>query len=425
MPNETLLDLRDVLQEKEYKVGTIHTWKDGTRHKKVGPGQWVDVPSDEADAPHDAPPTHTVAGVGTVPQPGKWIDKLDSLPDDTRQTNFVQSGTDDKGKPTYSGPKPDRVKLHKRIESKFLDHVKPVPPGTQPRSILMMGGPASGKSSMVKALGIKTDDFVVADADAVKENLPEYKKAVAHRARNAAAMAHEESSHLVKKIRQQAIDDNKNVVVDGTGANLDSYVKQLKALKDKGYHTHLMMADCDAETALPRAHDRAEKTGRYVPDHFITGAYPHIPKNFMQLKDQVDSFHVFDTKQKPAKLVWSKENGKETIHDPEWHKDFMARAGVKESVANMLRDLIREAEGLPPAGVSSKPPVPAKPVAPPPAANGSPAVPAAPTGKPAHDSSELAAMVLQGINDHEKMMASLPRQFPNNDGIHEIPYELD
>lgn len=244
----------------------------------------------------------------TVPS-RPWVPHLPHLPKDTLK-HFTKGGS----------LHPDRGALHAAIRAKFLDHVEPVPADTKPLAIVMMGGPASGKSSICG--GIPHDKFVQCDADAVKEQLPEFREAVKGNARNAAGLAHEESSHLVKQIRDQAISERKNLLMDGTGKDADKYLGMIERLKAEGYHVHLMMPDLDKTSALTRATNRAEKKGRWVPHEFIHDAYDTIPHNFTRIAGAVDDWQLFDTRRNPPVKVWSKEGGTERVHDPEFVAKF-------------------------------------------------------------------------------------------------------
>lgn len=238
-----------------------------------------------------------------------WVESLPHLPEDTL-THFTKDG----------GVHPERAQLHAQIKSSFLDHVEPVPPDQKPMAVLMMGGPASGKSSI--SGGIPEDHFVRCDADAIKDMLPEFQEGVANSARNAARIVHEESSKLVKEVRDAAIKDRKNLLMDGTGKDADKYLDLIARLKSEGYHVHLMMPDLDVGTALSRATERAEKKGRWVPHEFIHDAYDTIPHNFTRIAGAVDDWQLFDTRRKPPVKVWSKEGGVETVHDPEFVQSF-------------------------------------------------------------------------------------------------------
>ncbi|MBR30684.1 MAG: hypothetical protein CMN77_05185 [Spirochaetaceae bacterium] len=261
-----------------------------------------------------------------IPRPGRWNEGIpEGMPSETWEEHFT-------GHPDEGGePKESREFLHNLIKQRFLEGKPTVPSGEKPVAIMMMGGPASGKSTMVKSAGLGSmEDFVVADADAVKNLIPEYRVGVNNRLKKAAEMAHEESSYLVKQIREEAINARKNLVIDGTGSKTASYEKNIQKLRDQGYEIKLMMADTPMDVALDRAKQRARKTGRYVPDGVLKGAYAGIPSGFQKIAEMVDSAAIYDTNVKlgePSRLVYTKTNASETIHDSEHYSKFRNRIG--------------------------------------------------------------------------------------------------
>lgn len=239
----------------------------------------------------------------------KWVAKLDHLPEDT-----LKHHTKD-GKLT-----PERQKLHDSIKAKTLDRVPRVPDDEKPIAVLMMGAPASGKSTLAKR--IPEARFVRVDPDGIKEKLPEYHEAMAGNAKNAAAMVHEESSHLAKQIREEAISGRKNLLVDGTGKNAETYGALIKRLQGEGYHVRVMMAHLDKDEGMRRMKARADVTGRYVPDEFVNEAYEKIPRNFPHLAGLADEAQLFDMGGAEPKPTWTRSGDTETAHDEKAYKDF-------------------------------------------------------------------------------------------------------
>jgi len=283
-------------------------------------------------------PAHPEAAKGTAiakaahgidPAPARtWVaEKPADLPDETWQKHFD-------GHPDQGGkPSAERVAtVHAAIMEKALK-VVPVPAGVQKIAIVTMGGPASGKST---GLGDVANDpsYVKVDPDGIKEQMPEYQKAIDPAAtwKGAAFMAHEESSYLAKQIKSKAIERGNNLIIDGTGANADKFVKSIQDLKTAGYQVHLMMPHVEVEEALPRAMKRGERTGRIVPEEFIREAYSKIPYNFERIAMTVDAFKMVDTSSKGfGKVVWEKKPGADPVqHNPEFVSDFRSKYGAIE-----------------------------------------------------------------------------------------------
>lgn len=252
--------------------------------------------------------------------PRKWVDKIPGLPELTIDKHYTNLVKNEKGEFVSGTPTPERKKLHDEIRAKFLDRAPVVPKTHQPVAILMMGGPASGKSALTKTL--PKDLFVHVDPDEIKGKLPEYQDAIKGSAKNAALMAHEESGILAKEIRDLAIAQRKNLLFDGTGKNADGYMKQIAKLKAAGYHVQIVMPDVDVDEAAKRSALRAEKTGRWVPEDILRDAHRVIPQNFLQLARAADSARLFDARTNPPRQVWSQEGGKETADDAQFMAKF-------------------------------------------------------------------------------------------------------
>jgi predicted ABC-type ATPase len=226
-----------------------------------------------------------------------FVDRLDHLP---AQTNEHHKGADGQ----YT---PERQQLHAEIADSFLSKAQTVPDHLQPVAVVMMGGPGSGKSSTTE--GMSFDDFVQVDPDAVKKQIPEYNEATEGKALNAAFMAHEESSDIAGQVKDRAIADRKNVLLDGTGKNLPKMVAMVERLKKEGYQVNVIMPHIPKQEGLERCAARAERTGRYVPDDIVGGAYDKIPYNFTQISQLADSAMLYDNSGphgSPATLMWEK-----------------------------------------------------------------------------------------------------------------------
>jgi predicted ABC-type ATPase len=253
-----------------------------------------------------------------------WIDRVPGLPDQT---------LDKYGKPNPSPPPeylitdPERKALHDRIVEDKVSRVKSAGPDERPNAIVMMGGPGSGKSSLIKQ--VDKTKYVSMDADAVKEELPEYITATQHKARNAAFMAHGESSIVAKRIRDRAVRERKSLIVDGTGKNAKTYGALIDKLKESGYHVTLIMPHITGDEGQERAELRSEKTGRHVPEDILRGAYGKIAPNFEALAAKCDEARLFDNagpQSQPAKLVLEYRSGESTVHDENFMADFRAKS---------------------------------------------------------------------------------------------------
>ena len=226
---------------------------------------------------------------------------------------------------------PVRKKLHEEIYAKFLDHVPTVPENQKPTAIVTMGGPAAGKTTLVKHVQSNFNDFAVVNPDDVKEELPEYQKGInlgekdgkTVSARDAAFLVHNESSDVAIEIQKLAIEQRKNIILDGTGKNVEKYRKKIADLKAAGYHVQVIMPHVDMNEAIDRVETRAEKTGRYVPEDIVRHAHTRIPSNFEAIARTADEFALFKSG-RPPKAVWAGGAGKgDVVHDANYVRDFL------------------------------------------------------------------------------------------------------
>lgn len=225
---------------------------------------------------------------------------------------------------------------------------EPPPSGTQKIAIVMMGGPASGKSSLVKGImGSDFEKFVNVNPDDVKEKLPEWGPGLDASVKDTAYMVHDESSDIASGIYNAAIERGLNLIVDGTGKDVSKHKAKIEALQKEGYHVTVLMPDVDAEDALKRAKERAERTGRYVPDDIVLNAHAKIPGNFETIARAAESFGLFDTRGRPPRLVWSGNKGeKDQLHDPKFVAKFQRRAGARRRHAERRAEQAKTQKSL-------------------------------------------------------------------------------
>ena len=177
--------------------------------------------------------------------------------------------------------KPERLALHDRI----VDHiVKLIPTKPKPRGqrtvFLAGGGPASGKTEMLKHLeGIPSKDSAHhLSADDIKELIPEYQNWV-DEGIDAAELVHGESKHINKKTTARAAATGNDIVLDSTGdGNYHDHRKRLMTLKDAGYRIEAHYVTTSLENALARERLRYQATGRGVPEDQLVHIHRQVSR---------------------------------------------------------------------------------------------------------------------------------------------------
>lgn len=263
-----------------------------------------------------------------------WVDHAEGLP---AQTDKAFKGED-------GWYQPERRALHVEIINRAFEGKDDVPEGQKPIALVMMGGPASGKSTGMKEVFDKKvlEGFVGVDPDAVKVQLPEFNQALEAgeehglpvTAKDAAWMVHEESSDVAAMIHDRAVQEKKHLILDGTGKSLDKMKAKIDRLKSQGYHVQLMMVDLDKDVAYDRMRARAVGSGRYVPDPVFHEAHDKIPGNFEPLANMADEAWNIKNDGDPSKgigptMMYERSQatgGKPKIHNPEKWESFNERA---------------------------------------------------------------------------------------------------
>lgn len=128
-------------------------------------------------------------------------------------------------------------------------------PTATPRAIFMMGGPASGKSTVRQRLFA---GITVVDSDAIKATHPDYNPA------DPSAL-HAWSSTEATRAFYAALSTGQDVVFDGTGSNAEKYVAFINAAHAAGYLTEVVYVTTDLGTAIARNAARA----RVVPEAIV------------------------------------------------------------------------------------------------------------------------------------------------------------
>ena len=208
--------------------------------------------------------------------------RVDATDTDQRHTVTPRYGDDGRYIPPSSPGDwtPERQRMHEEV---VADATANVPRSAEPTLYMMGGGPAAGKSSIIRSGDVKhPDKHVLANPDVFKEDIPEYRDGLAARRETAAPEAHEESSYLNKRTMRVAAQNGQDVVWDGTGDNsIAKLEEQVKVFREKGYKVQADYVTCDTEVAVKRSQDAAnnpksDRYGRNVPVDAIRETHARV-----------------------------------------------------------------------------------------------------------------------------------------------------
>ncbi|OQS03926.1 hypothetical protein THRCLA_03788 [Thraustotheca clavata] len=225
----------------------------------------------------------------------------------------------------------ERQKLHARIATQLYFHPNLPSHLPNPKFILLLGIPGSGKTSILSELDqtgrIVLNDFVNFDVDDIIALLPEFYQAMlniglgnfAETDENSMnphvryAMCQNEAKHIMSTNLNYAIKEKMNIILHGSGRSLDKYMDIVDSL-DQSYEIHVMCVDVPTDIALERVEARSRGYGRNVPKDVVEVAADQIRPHFRALADNVPNAHIFDSSQWPPALIWSKQGHEIVFH---------------------------------------------------------------------------------------------------------------
>lgn len=201
---------------------------------------------------------------------------------------------------------PERQALHDRIVEKALEGI---PPSKDPTVHVLGGGPASGKTSLVKSsvnAEIPRDGDGTAawsNPDAVRRQLPEWGPLSGNEATRgkAGSFTQEEASHVSKRIVAEATRRGLDVVVDATGdGGYDSMAAKVAGYRQHGHKVVGNYVTIPTEVAWARADARAknpksEDFGRPIPQTYFRGVHKAVSRDFERQHSLFDKVSLYDT----------------------------------------------------------------------------------------------------------------------------------
>lgn len=151
-------------------------------------------------------------------------------------------------------------------------------PTPQPLAVFMMGGPASGKTTIRQQLFPTTTTI---DCDALKETHPAYNP------KDPQAL-HVWSSQEAARAFYAALGTGEDVVFDGTGNTAEKYVAFIQAAHAAGYRADLIYVTCDLAEALRR---NAART-RTVDEAIVRERHARVATSFEIVSRYADTSRV-------------------------------------------------------------------------------------------------------------------------------------
>lgn len=174
------------------------------------------------------------------------------------------------------------------------------------RADIIIGLPASGKSSaLVDPISSKYKSMLI-DSDEAKKLIPEFDDGFG------AGYVHEESKAIVSRVYEDATNEGRNVVIPIVGSDYAKLERgYINILRQKGYKVYVHMADIDPNVAAGRNLRRFAETGRFVDLEATSFKYGNKPREvFEKVKKEgvSDGYSRIDTTVFPGKQVEGTED---------------------------------------------------------------------------------------------------------------------
>ena len=186
------------------------------------------------------------------------------------------------------------------------DNQLPTEVNKNKKAIIVIGAPASGKSTIAEEIARKTRSAIV-DSDEIKKSLPEYGDGVGANA------THQESKKLSLILLDQQTNESKNIIIPKVGHKANSFETETKLLRAKGYEIELMYMNVDPKKAIMRMVNRFIITGRLIEMGYIKsiGNKPQLVYN--QMKGKFNGYAEIDNNQPFGETPTIKEQSTKSL----------------------------------------------------------------------------------------------------------------
>ena len=184
--------------------------------------------------------------------------------------------------PTILDNSYERILFRKKTISEEIEsQTKESPKLYERKAIILLGLPASGKSSIANELLGPTGSFII-DADNMKEKIPEFIENDEN-----ICKVHEESVEMSNDMMYQIMQSGGNMIIGKVGGWFPDIEKIVLSLAKEGYQCDIVLNDLPYDITIERNMERYKngKTKRIVPLPIIYDSDEEIFKTYDKLME--------------------------------------------------------------------------------------------------------------------------------------------
>lgn len=196
-----------------------------------------------------------------------------------------------------------------------------VNPSSNPIAIFLGGGTGSGKKYLkpkLSDLGFIPKNFVTISSSDILIKLDDWGK-FTNTTVCAANVLHERSSELADKFFLEAINNNYDILYDGTMSNIESTANRIQSFISTNFTVKMIGVFSNISIALERAIEDFIKTNRWVPYEIMTKSHIGYSNSFPFYASKIQLSYLYYFDEVNFQLIVSNS----TIHDWEKFTKFM------------------------------------------------------------------------------------------------------
>lgn len=167
---------------------------------------------------------------------------------------------------------------------------------SEPFVVFTAGAMGAGKGHTIKKLVewyyFPLMAFVIVDPDEIRRHFPEYNMYLQECPEHAGTLTRKEAGFVAEILTAVALEQQKNVLVDGSLRDSEWYKIYFQHLRDSYPLNKLAIIHVTAprDTIFQRAEERGKLTGRIVPRETLIEAMEQVPHSVNILKDLVNVY---------------------------------------------------------------------------------------------------------------------------------------